>query len=211
MFLWITGALAGKSKGLSILFNRYEPHQMARARETITPNDICFDIGANVGIYSLLFAQNAQHVFSFEPLPRNIVYLYGTLKLNRIKNATIVPFAVAENIKLTCFQEGEDWGVGKITADGNQPAVTISCDEFAKKYNVVPTFMKIDVEGAELDVLHGAEELLSLHKTSLMLSVHGENLRTNCLTYLKSIGYNNVEPIDNSNVKNAHDYLIKAG
>jgi FkbM family methyltransferase len=207
--LWITGALAGRSKGLSVLLNRYESRQMSQLKAAISSSDICFDIGANVGIYSLLFAKYCKQAISFEPLPRNISYLHRTLALNKIVNAMIVPFAVAGETKLTCFQEGEDWGVGRIVALGKQPAVTISIDEFIEKYRIIPTVMKIDVEGAELAVLQGAKRLLSENQPTIMLSVHGDDLRVNCLSYVRALGYRKIESIDNPDEKLAYDYLIR--
>lgn len=63
------GAAAGEFKGLSVIANLSEPNQVAHVLRILNNRSICFDIGANVGFYTLLFAKYAKEVFAFEPLP----------------------------------------------------------------------------------------------------------------------------------------------
>lgn len=95
---WIVGAAAGNGKGLSTLFNTGEPDQFAYVEGLgfSLKSDICFDIGANVGLYSLLFAKYSRQVYAFEPLPRNLKFLYEVLRVNNIENVKIVPCAVSD-------------------------------------------------------------------------------------------------------------------
>src|SRR5690606_32957801 len=70
---WLAGAAPGPAKGLSTLFNRCEPGQLREALQLarMSPDGICFDIGAHSGLYSLLFPRAARLVYAFEPFPRN--------------------------------------------------------------------------------------------------------------------------------------------
>jgi FkbM family methyltransferase len=147
-FKWIAGYAAGEGKGLSVVLNLAEPKQLDMARRLASADGICFDIGANVGIYTLLFARYSKHVFAFEPLPRNIWCLSRTLEVNGVGNATIIPCAVSDSTGLASFQEGENCATGRVDSRGKRPIVTVSCDDFVSSYKkFVPSLLKIDVEG----------------------------------------------------------------
>ena len=208
-FRWITGAAVGEAKGLSVLINMAEPFQMDLAKNITSKSSICFDIGANVGLYTLLFARYSKNVYAFEPLPRNISYLYKTLEINRIKNAIIVPCAVADKSGLFWFKEGLDNSTGKLSNEGHQPMTCISLDEFIMKSNVIPNILKIDVEGAEFQVITGAKNLLLKYKPILFLSTHGEESKNNCLSYLKQLNYHHIKPINANSIRKAYEFLIR--
>jgi len=205
---WIVGAMAGEGKGLSVVLNLSEPEQLDMARRLVLPDAICFDIGANAGLYTLLFAQYCRHVFAFEPLPRNIRYLCRILEVNGVRNATIVPCAVSDSTKLSLFKVGENCALGRIDSKGELPVVTLSCDEFVSAYKVVPSLLKIDVEGAEMLVLKGAENLLSNHKPIILLSTHGEAHRVGCLEILKRMKYSQVVPLNSREIDKASSFAI---
>src|SRR5574341_250760 len=90
---YVLGSLAGKGGGASVYFNMVEPEQTSCFAETLKKGMVFFDIGANVGYYTILAAQlvgPTGRVFAFEPVIRNIVYLYRHTILNRVKNVTIL-------------------------------------------------------------------------------------------------------------------------
>src|SRR5688572_25202486 len=63
----------------------YESDKRQLFESSITPGDVVFDIGANVGFYTLLASDlvgSSGHVYSFEPVPRNIEFLNEHLSLN---------------------------------------------------------------------------------------------------------------------------------
>jgi FkbM family methyltransferase len=205
---WIVGAKAGPAKGLSVVLNLLEPEQLDMARRLAPADGICFDIGASVGLYTLLFARYSGHVFAFEPLPRNVRYLSRTLEVNGVKNATLVPCAVSDSTGLLSFQEGENYDSGKLDSRGRQPVAAVSCDDFVSVYKVVPSILKIDVEGAEMSVLRGAENLLANHKPIILLSTHGEALRAGCLEFLKRMKYSQIVPLNNHKIDRASEFAI---
>lgn len=205
---WIVGAAAGEGKGLSTVLNFSEPEQLDVARKLVPADGICLDIGANVGMYTLLFARYSKHVFAFEPLPRNIRYLSRILELNRVRNATIVPCAVSDFTRLSSFKEGENCALGRLDNEGGQPVVTVSCDDFVSTYNIVPSLLKIDVEGAEVLVLKGAEDTLLSFKPIILLSTHGNELRVNCLEFLKKLKYSQIWPLNNRKIDKASEFAI---
>jgi FkbM family methyltransferase len=189
--IWYSGAAAGDGKGLSVCLNLCEPQQLHTALE-LSKGAICFDVGANVGLYSLLFSRVAESVYAFEPLPRNLFWLYRTMARNRATNVTIIPAAVSSDVGIVSFQEGDNCAAGKIAA-GGVPVPCVSIDSIASKVGV-PDVMKIDVEGAELSVLQGASTVLTHHPT-ILLSTHGEAVKDECLDYLSTFGYGSA-PLD---------------
>src|SRR5205085_2763618 len=126
---WIAGAAAGSGKGMSVVVNRCERAELERAAAWVTPSDVCFDLGANVGLYTLLFARRGRRVVAFEPLPSNIALLTRTVELNRCANVTIVPWAVAESSGTGRFSLGTNRALGHLSPDGDLPVATTSLDD----------------------------------------------------------------------------------
>lgn len=207
---WIAGAAAGGGKGLSIVINETEPDQLALALKLFPENGVAFDIGANVGLYSLLLSSKASKVIAFEPLPRNIRYLARTLEVNNITNVLIVPCAVAESMSLLAFADGENCALGHLSEAGEQPVVSVSCDEFSARFELIPDLIKIDVEGAEELVLRGARNILSNHKPTVLLSIHSDELRDSCIRFLQRLGYSEVTPINSSHFSSATEFVVKS-
>ena len=205
---WIAGSAVGPAKGLSVVLNLTEPEQLEMARKLAPSVGVCWDIGANVGLYTLLFSRYSMHVFAFEPLPRNIRYLVRTLEVNGVTNATIVPCAVSDSVGLSAFQEGANYAEGRLDSKGRQPVAVISGDAFASTYGVVPSLVKIDVEGGELSVLKGANKLLLNHKPTILLSTHGESRRVDCFSFLRSVGYSQFMPLNSDEIHLASEFLV---
>ena len=134
----IIGAPAGEGKGISVIFNLSEPRRLKLTSDLILKDDICFDIGANVGIYSLLFAEYAKTTYAFEPLPRNLSFLYRMLESNKVNNVVIVPCAVADVDGLTWFEAAESNAEGKVTENGTLPVPVVTLDTFIKKSIICP-------------------------------------------------------------------------
>jgi FkbM family methyltransferase len=198
---WISGAAPGEAKGLSVLFNLSENAQIKQAMKFLKKDAVCFDVGANVGMYSLLFAKYSRFVYAFEPLPRNISYLKRTLQINNVENVCIVSMAMACATGVMHFQEGNCNSEGKLCEDGKLTVNTISCDDFVSNHEA-PNLVKIDVEGAELSVLQGAKNTLLEHTPNILLSTHSQKLKNDCLDLLRSMDYT-VRPIEKTTIKTA--------
>lgn len=130
--------------------------------------------------------------------------------LNDTRNVTIMPCAVSSFSRLVKFASGINWAEGKISEDGSQPAVAISCDDFVRTYGIAPEIIKIDVEGAELDVLHGAQVTLTTNRPVLLLSTHSHDLRDRCFELLREYGYTGFINIGEERKDESRDYAINA-
>lgn len=198
---FILGALAGKGGGASVYFNMIEIEQTEAFINALRTGNILFDVGANVGYYTILGSRLVGpegKVIAVEPVIRNLIHLYKHTLLNKANNVSIIPAACSDNLSLASFLNGENFATGRLAnrrGEGNSwdrasilvPTVTI--DAIAQQLQANPDVIKVDVEGAELSVLKGAQVTLQKAKPHVFLSTHSEVLRTNCLEYLTGLGY----------------------
>jgi FkbM family methyltransferase len=148
----------------------WNPEEYAAFRDAVRPGAVVFDIGANIGAYTILFAQwtgPAGRVFAFEPSPRSIEGLGEHLALNGIVDRVeIVAAAVSSQVGSALFDCAGASGANALVADAAAgPDIitvpTTSVDAFCASRGLHPAVIKIDVEGAELDVLRGARQTLA--------------------------------------------------
>ena len=208
-FKLISGAAAGAGKGLSIILNLSEPERLNKVAKIIPDNSICFDIGANIGIYSLLFSKYAKRVYAFEPLPRNVNFLKKMLEVNKVKNVTIIASAVAKDNTLSWFKEGNGWATGSLNEYGEHLVPIISLDAFIDSKKVFPSILKIDVEGTETSVLQGSKNLLLKAHPIIIIEIHSNNIKNACFKLLQEMNYHRFIPLDASSIKEAKEFLIK--
>lgn len=190
----------------------YEHQTRLLFEKTITEGSVVFDVGANVGFYtilaSVLVGPNGR-VFSFEPVPRNLFYLKEHLRLNSIKNVTVVEAAVTNHYGTANFDFGRHPSTGHITKEGNCRVQTVGLDKFVEKESIPrPDYIKIDVEGAEMLVLKGADRILNDRHPTLFLSTHGSDIHSRCCRYLQSMGYD-LLPIGVKRWEVARDVLAR--
>ena len=158
------------------------PHDAAEfraIRSLVSAGDVAFDVGANIGIYSVLLSRlcgSTGRVWAHEPVPDTYWRLRETLALNRCENVTPVQSAVCDktgvvrmNLFGPQFAEWNTLGMPKMTSpegklvSPSQSLEVPSCtlDEFCDTERIEHiNFLKVDVEGFELSVFRGAERLL---------------------------------------------------
>lgn len=169
-----------------------------------------FDVGANVGIYSILFRDRVEgenRVIAFEPLEQNITRIKSNAKLNNIKNINIHPVALGnQNGEEKIYYDPSNVGAASLATQPGVITKTInihrldSLDLLSKNVGI----MKIDVEGAELDVLKGAESMLIDMKPGLLIETHPEILDERnqsiekLLSVVNRLGYQEVELVQSN-------------
>ncbi|HSY49327.1 MAG TPA: FkbM family methyltransferase [Thermoanaerobaculia bacterium] len=171
----------------------YEGPAQQLFRDWLRPGAIAFDIGANVGFFTLFASKlvgSAGHVYAFEPLPRNLSYLERHVRLNAVSNVIIESLAITASTGSARFEMGENVSQGRIDDGGNLHVVTASLDDLLASGRVPrPEFIKMDIEGAEGDALRGAATLLSHGPLTIVLSTHGYVQHELCWSILKSAGF----------------------
>jgi FkbM family methyltransferase len=144
------------------------------------PNSIFIDVGANIGVYSLYCAQTKPdvQVYAFEPMLANFTRLVDNIGLNDPCNITPINQGMGKNVSLAKFfvkndTVGESGSQiyapidenGKIIEEAQEKEVLVAT--FDSFYEMIPykrpTYLKIDVDGREWDVLAG----IKLHAPAL--------------------------------------------
>lgn len=189
----LKGQRIGAFCGMRFIRGRYDPSAVQALQSLIRPGTTAYDIGAHVGYLSLVAAQCVGpqgRIIAFEPLPLNLRYLRAHLRANRVRNVEVVAACVSDSAGQATFDCGKGTGRGHlIRGSGGQTPVLSIDDEVEAGRLPPPQFIKMDVEGAELEALQGARNTLSQHRPTLLLSVHSEDLRRSCSALLQQIGY----------------------
>ena len=162
-------------------YGAWEPEVVATLQEQVKPGMTVLDIGAQSGYFSLLFSRLVGvggKIVAFEPLPANFRMLEENIRLNGLTNVTARREAVAERSGNMSFEfprheptliagpvrEGEDQDV--FTVKG------ISLDDWFAADSCPVHFIKMDVEGAELEVLRGASRMLASCHPDMLIELH---------------------------------------
>jgi FkbM family methyltransferase len=159
----------------------WNPEEYAAFRTAVHPGDVVMDIGANLGAYTLLFGlwtAPTGRVFAFEPAPVPYAGLTAHVGLNGLSDrVTTLQQAVTSREGTASFiAEGVD-GANRLTsgeaagADTVVQVAAITVDAFCGRHGVTPQVIKIDAEGAELDVLRGARQTIRAAGPRLALFV----------------------------------------
>jgi FkbM family methyltransferase len=179
--------------GSRFIRGTYEPVQSAAFVRLVRPGDVVFDIGAHVGFYSVLssrLAGPAGRVVAFEPLPGNLRFLRRHLALNACANVMVLEVCVGERSGTARFDDSHGTGVGHLSSGGALDVQVRALDELIAAGELpVPDLIKMDVEGAEVRVLQGAEQVLRASRPTLIVSTHGEELDRTCRDRLAGFGY----------------------
>jgi FkbM family methyltransferase len=138
--------------------------------------DAVIDAGACFGDTALSFAQAVGpdgRVHAFEPMPRQRAVLKRNLDRNAelARHIEVHPFATLDTSRKTL--RFADAGVAARLSDEGEIAVqTIAIDDFVRDSDVRPTYIKMDIEGAESLALNGARETLRVFKPKLGISIY---------------------------------------
>ena len=200
---------ASRGKVLRILNGTYERAQSRVFQQWIRPGDTVLDIGAHVGYYTLLasvLVTDAGSVYAFEPHPRNFRFLAEHVRLNARTNVHAEQCAVSVGEGVAQFAFGTGSGTGRLAQRGTIQVRTVGLAEFCSRLGIVPSAVKLDVEGAEGAVLEGARTMLSAARPVIFLSTHGADVRAHCLELLRQLSYG-FQPIVGLAVEDAAEIL----
>jgi FkbM family methyltransferase len=169
-------------------------HEKAVYLRLVKRGDVVIEVGANIGYFTRLFANivgEKGHVIALEPIPQTRITLLQNVQ--DLKWITVLPYAVSnEEGKCEMFIPGEIHGQASLkqhsdSAWGNEPVshVTVDCLPLARLEQMHSfgrvNFIKVDVEGAEIQVLKGAREILLRDHPILHLEIEDR--------WMKSFGY----------------------
>ena len=209
---------AGPAKGLWLELNprtgqgyvqgKVESEVQRIVAERLRPGMVFYDLGANIGLFTLLAARLVGHtgkVFSFEPDGENATRLRRNIERNGFTNVTVVDAGIWSATQKLNFVAADaaspDHGLGKFgTAQGGGGILTpcFSLDDFSLGAPA-PDAIKCDVEGAEVEALRGAERMLQAKHPWVVCEMHSPANDRAAREILSRFDYT-VEPADDCHV-----------
>jgi FkbM family methyltransferase len=182
---------SGPGKGLRLELNprwefgiwegTFEDSMQRVAQSYLGPGKTLYDVGGGRGFYSLLAASQGARSFAFEPDPFNLEWLQRHIRVNYFESLIeVFPLAIYSHTGRIAMSPSERNGTGqgcaKVLSNGTTSSqdLDIPCttlDDFARAH-AAPSLVKIDVEGAESEVLNGAVELSRDVRPPLLIEVH---------------------------------------
>ncbi len=169
----------------------YEAEKQQFIAQLALKGTTVLDIGAHTGFFSILLSQlvgSDGRVISFEPLPRNLEFLYQHIHLNQPKNITVYAVAVGREDGKTKFNTSNDSFQGSVCDKGDLEVEVRSLDSLEPFQSRV-SIVKIDVEGAEAEVLKGGLSFFQVHRPLILLATHGTKEVNDCQKILADYNY----------------------
>jgi FkbM family methyltransferase len=168
----------------------YFENDVALLRTYVNQTDVCWDIGANVGTYTLHLSRLASRVFAFEPVPHNVDTLRDVKRRARLENVVISQLALSDHVgraRMAIPVDGFYGGfyLAQLDAAGELDVEVSTIDALIASGVPEPDFIKCDVEGAESRVIDGARELLGRRRPIWLL----ETFQDDVVERLRSLGY----------------------
>jgi FkbM family methyltransferase len=183
----------------SIAFGNLETAVQEAMIRHLGPGGVFYDIGANLGFFSLLGAHlvgvDQGKVYAFEAAPDNARAIRANSELNGIRNITVIDKAVSSSSGRGRLQVVDDQSWSKLEEYGEHPFTErvidvelVAIDDMLRDGQLAPpTAVKIDVEGAEIAVLEGMRETLERHRPAVICELHGTH--SEFLNVMRSRGY----------------------
>ena len=144
---------------------------------------IFWDVGCNIGLYSIYAAKKGSEVYGFEPSFFNLEVIARNINLNSLKNFSVLPIALSDTTKMSELKlTSSIWGSAHSTfdknygGDGNKineeiiyNTIGFSMDKILETLKIPnPDYIKIDVDGIEHLILKGGKNVLKNSKSILI-------------------------------------------
>lgn len=194
-----------KDVDFRIFIRKFEDQILYVFQKLLNPDSIVLDIGANIGLYSLIAAQKVKgenHIYAFEPAPKAYQNLLKNISLNKAFHITAHNCCIADfegEITLNICVDDAYNSIGtspilQIQEQVNTPVITI--DAFVEKYSLPKVdIIKIDTEGAEMLVFEGARKTLENFSPIIFFEINQKVLQgfdyssKDLLIFLETYGY----------------------
>lgn len=164
--------------GLLNNYTRIDEGAYENGEVNLQKNDIVFDCGANIGLFSTIAQQKGCIVYAFEPMPTAIGFLQE-LHTFLHDNFHIVPYALSDTSGTATFhaQSFDLLGASLLekstSTDQNYIVNVTTLDEFVKSNHIEKVdFIKADIEGAERDMIWGAKETIQKYTPKLSICTY---------------------------------------
>ena len=200
------------------IYGQYEKDELEFLATAIFPTLkeklVCLDVGANIGNHSLSFAKSFDRVLAFEPHPKTFKLLEYNAKLtnnieavnkglsnsNRIEKVRVPTYSTNIGGTTLTVQSGHKDGTTEFNFE-------LQClDDFVQQNKIdAISFIKIDVEGHEVECLKGATKTLGQFRPPIAMEILGRDIvngNAESITILKQLGYSYFYELEDTNIVN---------
>lgn len=163
---------------------------------------VIIDAGAHQGTFTVSMASSAKvgHVIAIEPMSANLMFLKKNLRINNLENVTVIPKGLWSNSRKRTFYLGSSSAEYSILRDRKLTALKIveievdTLDNILEQHGVNKVdFIKMNIEGAEIEALKGARRTLKNHPVELVIDAHhfvnGKPTYETIIPMLKELGF----------------------
>ncbi|WP_164744180.1 FkbM family methyltransferase [Paenibacillus barengoltzii] len=187
----------------------YEKKDLDRFVKYIPNNSVIYDIGANIGNHTVFFKKyyKASKIFSFEPVPTNFELLKKNVFENSLSDIELFNVGVGETYKKSSVITNQtNMGECKLydSPAGNIDVLPIDGQDFD-----VPDFVKIDVEGDELNVLKGMSNTLTKYNPVIWIEINNNFNEVD--SFLSQLNYELIDKLNFNHIyvktKNTDDRI----
>jgi FkbM family methyltransferase len=185
-------------------FGTFEPECLAAMHRIVKPGDTVLDVGANVGLFTLeasLLVGAAGRVIAIEPMPEHASAVLNSARYNGMTNVEVISVAAGDRLghAILTLPRNTNYGMftlGDVAGDVSFTVPVRRIDDIVAEREVKSVdFIKMDIEGSELNALIGAEQTLRNFHPTILIELDEAHLAA-CKTssrevksFLKSLGY----------------------
>lgn len=165
--------------------------QMEMIAALIRPGEVIWDVGAHHGYVTLCAAARVGPtgvVHAFEPGPRNRRLLTRHVRWNGVRNAHVHPYALSSFDGTAAFGGSDTSKTQALGAGSDAVEVRTAATLVRSGVSPAPTFLKVDVEGAEAEVVESALEVLP-RNARLLVAMHTREADQRCTAMLEAAGF----------------------
>lgn len=171
----------------------HEPRVCGVLEALLEPGDVFFDVGANVGFFTVLGARHCApggtvHAFELDPrltgeIVRSVCLNRGLAHVRTIccacadGNGDLVAYAPTQRGNPSTNRSVPLASQREHGAEATGTAVTLTLDHYCDRSGVLPDLVKMDIEGGEVEALRGMRRILSEARPRLVLELHPEAVR----------------------------------
>lgn len=189
----------------SLLYGLFERDELEFVSRYLRPGEVVMDAGANVGLFSVVMGRAVGRngaVFAFDPVPTNIARLRANLKENGIDASGVFEVALGSANGQMDLKMSDDTAYASIQVvqSGFDNGLTIpvkvkKLDDVWEELRRPPvSFLKMDVEGAEVEVITGSRGMLAACHPTLLVEANTSQHLAMLKAALEPFGYRHIHP-----------------
>lgn len=189
----------------SLLYGTFEKGELEFVSQYLQPGNTVMDIGSNIGFFSVVMGRaigKTGVVFAFDPVPANIARLKSNLKENGISAAAVYELALGSANGQMELKMSDDTAYASMhrVEDGFENGQVIQVnvrrldDVWRERGCPMISFIKMDVEGAELEVIKGGGEMLTQCHPSMLIEANTPQHLAKLIEALQPYGYRHIHP-----------------